>query len=338
MGYIDEACEAGARLRACCKVVGISIRTLQRWRTSKTGDDMRMGPKSKPANALSKKEEEEVLAMLNSPEFRELSPKQIVPILADKEVYMASESTMERLMHREGQRKHRGPKRCRSNSKPREKSATEACKLWTWDITCLPKEDVVGQFYYLYMAVDVWSRKVVAATVFERECSELASEWMIDAMRGEGLAPSDLLLHSDNGSPMKGTLKVKLESLNVLMSYSRPHVSNDNPYSESLFGTMKTRPRYPGRFASLAAAKLWCEEFVTWYNDEHKHSAIGYVTPNQRHNGEAIDILAKRRLVFEAARSKRPERWSGKVRKWDAPERVYLNPDKETLEELRKRN
>lgn len=338
MGYIDEACEAGARLRACCKIVGISIRTLQRWRTSTTGDDMRMGPKSKPANALTKKEKIEVLAMLNSPEFRDLSPKQIVPILADRGEYLASESTMERLMHSEGQRKHRGPKRCRSNSKPREKSTTEACKLWTWDITCLPKEDVIGQFYYLYMAVDVWSRKVVAATVYERECSELASEWMIEAMRAEELAPSDLLLHSDNGSPMKGTLKAKMENLSVLMSYSRPHVSNDNPYSESLFGTMKTRPRYPGRFASLAAAKLWCEEFVTWYNDEHKHSAIGYVTPNQRHNGEAADILAKRRCVFEAARSKRPERWSGEARKWDAPARVYLNPDNETMEQLRKRN
>lgn len=241
-------------------------------------------------------------------------------------------------MHREGQRKHRGPKRCRSNSKPREKSTTEVCKLWTWDITCLPKQDIAGQFYYLYMAVDVWSRKIVAAKVFERECSELASEWMMDAMRNEGLSPSELLLHSDNGGPMKGTLKAKLESLNVLMSYSRPHVSDDNPYSESLFGTMKTRPSYPGRFASLDAANRWCEEFITWYNFEHKHSAIGYVTPNQRHNGEATNILAKRRCVYEAARSKRPGRWSGNVRKWDEPERVYLNPDKETLEELRKRN
>ena len=137
---------------------------------------------------------------------------------------------------------------------------------------------------------------------------------------------------------MKGTLKAKLESLSVLMSYSRPYVSNDNSYSESLLGTMKTRPSYPGCFPSLAAAKRWCEEFVTWYNFEHKHSAIGYVTPNQRHNGEATDILTKRRCVFEAAKNKHPERWSGKTRKWDQPERVYLNPDKETLEELRKRN
>ncbi len=145
-------------------------------------------------------------------------------------------------------------------------------------------------------------------------------------MRGEGLAPPDLLLHSDNGSPMKGTLKVKLESLSVLMSYSRPHVSNDNSYSESLFGTVKTRPRYPGRFASLAAAKRWCEEFVTWYNDEHKHSAIGYVTPSQRHNGEAADILAKRRRVFEAAKCKRRSGHGGQICPAETHRRIRRSP------------
>ena len=337
MRFIDEACASGARLKACCEEIGLSIRTFLRWKASTTGDDMRMGPKTRPANSLSKAEQDEVLRVVNSEEFRDLPPKQIVAILADRGVYLASESTMERLLHREGQRKHRGPKRCRSVTKPREKSATKACTLWTWDITCLPSP-VLGRFYYLYMAVDVWSRKIVAAKVFERECSTLAKEWMTDAMVSEGLSPSSLLLHSDNGGPMKGTLKVCLENLGVSMSYSRPHVSDDNPFSESLFGTMKTRPNYPGRFSNLVAAERWCAAFVLWYNSEHKHSSIGYVTPAQRHNGESSDILAKRRCLYQRAQQKHPGRWSGKTRKWSEPDRVYLNPDKETLERIRKSN
>ena len=332
MKLLDQACARGARLAPCCEVVGLNVRTVQRWRASSADDDMRMGPKTKPANALSDAEEAEVLRVVNSKEFRDLPPKQIVAILADRGQYLASESTIERLLHREGQRKHRGPKRCKGVAKPREKAANGPCQIWSWDITCLPSP-IIGHFYYLYLAIDVWSRKIVGARVFDRESSELSKEWMLEAMASEGLDPTSLILHSDNGAPMKGTLKACLENLGVFMSYSRAYVSDDNAISESLFGTMKTRPAYPRNgFANIEAAQAWCALFVDWYNTEHRHSSIGYVTPCQRHNGESEAILAQRRCVYKRAQAKCPERWSRKPRPWVAPEIVYLNPDRHTLE------
>lgn len=334
MNLISEARIGGAKLASACSVVGLDPRTVQRWKIR--DEDMRNGPKTKPANSLTAAEEGEVLRVVNSAEFRDLPPKQIVPMLADTGRYVASESTIERLLRREGQKKHRGPKRCKSMRKPREKSATGPCQIWTWDITCL-RSKIVGRFFYLYMAVDVWSRKVVAFAVYERECSELATGWMQAALAREQASPKSLIVHQDNGGPMKGTLKATLENLGVLMSYSRPHVSDDNPYSESLFGTMKTRPEYPRRpFANIEEARAWCATFVCWYNESHRHSAIGYVTPRQRHEGKSEALLAKRRLVYERARRRHPERWSEATRTWKNPTIVYLNPDKHTLEMLKK--
>lgn len=331
---IDKARRSGARLAPACRVVGLDPRTVQRWCKSASDSDMRMGPKTKPANSLSQAERSEVLRIANSTEFRDLSPKQIVPRLADMGQYVASESSMERILRQHGQRTHRGPKRPKSVRKPREKLATGPRQVWTWDITLL-RSPAVGRFLYLYMAIDIWSRKIVAFEVHERECSELASAFMLDALAREECVES-LIIHQDNGAPMKGTLKACMENLGVAMSYSRPHVSDDNPYSESLFGTMKTRPRYPRRpFSSLEEAQVWVSSFVRWYNEEHRHSAIGYVTPAQRHRGEADAILEKRRHIYEAARQKNPERWSGATRAWHAPREVFLNPDKQTLERLR---
>lgn len=324
---IEQACASGARLAPCCETVGLDVRTVQRWRRSGLCGDMRMGPRTKPVNSLTTSEENEILSVVNSEEFRDLPPKQIVPILADRGVSLASEATIERLLHRKGQRKHRGPKRCRHVAKPKEKVATSPRQIWTWDITYLPSP-VVGHFFYLYMALDIWSRKIVAACVFDRECSKLATEWILTAMAEEELEPKSLTVHSDNGAPMKGTLKACLEELGVFMSYSRPHVSDDNPYSESLFGTMKTRPAYPKNgFEDLETAQAWSALFVAWYNEEHRHSSIGYVTPNQRHNGEVKAILARRRTVYKRAQQKHPERWSGVPRSWSSSEKVYLNPD-----------
>lgn len=333
MRLISEARQDGARLASACRVVGVDARTVQRWET-RNDDDMRMGPKTKPANALTEAEQAEVLRIANSKEFRNLSPKQIVPILADMGRYVASESSIERLLKKHNQKAHRGPKRRKGATKPREKLATTAGQVWTWDITYL-RSPITGQFFYLYMTVDIWSRKIVAAEVFARECGELASSFLRDTVAKENSSES-LIVHQDNGAPMKGTLKACMENLGVAMSYSRPHVSDDNPYSESLFGTMKTRPQYPRRpFASLEEAKRWVAEFVRWYNEEHRHSAIGYVTPSQRHLGEADAILARRRCVYARAKLRTPERWSGAARSWDAPAEVFLNPDKQTLERLR---
>lgn len=336
MRLIREAREGGARLAPACRVVGLDVRTVQRWQTrGEDSEDRRQGPKTKPANALTSREKSEILRVVNLPPFRNLSPKQIVPQLADRGRYLASESTMERVLREHGQTTHRGPKRPRRVLKPREKRATGPCQVWSWDITYL-RSPIAGRFFYLYMVIDVWSRMIVAAQVYSRECGDIASAFLQDAVTGQEISDS-LILHQDNGSPMKGTLKACMEHLGVAMSYSRPRTSDDNPFSESLFGTMKTRPEYPRKpFASLEDAQAWVEAFVHWYNEEHLHSAIGFVTPGQRHRGEAEAVLAKRRQVYAKARQKKPERWPGKARPWTAPDEVFLNPDKATLEKMRR--
>ena len=205
--------------------------------------------------------------------------------------------------------------------------------MWTWDITWIPGP-VKGIFYYLYVMVDIYSRKIVAHEVYMEETSEDACELIKRAVLSERICANPLVLHSDNGSPMKAaTFKATLENLGVLPSYSRPRVSNDNPYSESLFKTCKYRPEYPGRgFATLEKAREWALSFVRWYNYSHHHSGIGFVTPHERHNGEAEQIMKNRQKVYETAKHMNPQRWSGNTRNWSLPESVWLNPEKEVQE------
>jgi transposase InsO family protein len=202
--------------------------------------------------------------------------------------------------------------------------------VWSWDITYL-KSPTRGVFFYLYLVVDVWSRKIVGAEVYEEESSELASTLVEQTIASEQADPTQLVLHSDNGGPMKGaTLKATLEALGVMASYSRPRVSDDNPFSEALFRTLKYRPNYPRKpFQSLADARRWVAEFVTWYNSEHLHSGIGFVTPSERHNGTDKKTLARRRAVYVAARKRHPERWARHTRNWSASTTVILNPSKQ---------
>jgi len=336
MMAIDEAQAHGARLDACCALIHLGARTVQRWRKDRKAEDMRMGPKTEPRNKLCKRERAEVLSIMNQVEFRELPPSQIVPKLADRGRYVASESTMQRILREEKQDAHRGSKRAaRTLSKPKEKAATAPGQVYSWDITYL-RSPIRGEYFYLYMAIDIWSRKIVGQVVHKAENSALAAEFVEEIYLREG-SPTALILHQDNGSPMKGsTLLAKLQTLKIQSSYSRPQVSNDNPISESAFGTMKTRPNYPrAPFSDLEAARAWVDAFVRWYNDEHQHSTIGFITPSERHRGQSETILSKRRHVYEEAKRQAPHRWSGKTRKWDAPTTLFLNPDKRTLERLR---
>ena len=328
LSLLDEAQRGGARLKPACRVLGLDPRTVQRWRAVGGGDDRRHGPKHAPANKLSKAERQEVLAIANSEEFRNLPPSQIVPKLADRGQYIASEATFYRLLREAGQLTHRGPKKARKPvQRPNAYVATGPNQVWSWDITYL-RSTVAGRFYYLYMFVDVWSRKIVAQEVHDCECTELASQMLETALQAEGLAQVKLVLHSDNGAPMKGaTLKVTMDRLGVTASYSRPSVSNDNPYSESLFGTAKSRPNYPrSPFPSIAAARQWATDFVGWYHHEHLHSGIGFVTPLQRHEGLHHEILKRRKEVYEAAKVRNPRRWARSTRQWSAPLDVHLNP------------
>lgn len=325
---VDEATRSGARLSAACKTVGLSSRAIQRWkREADGGEDRRQGPRTKPGNSLSRRERERVVEIMNSPAFRDQPPKQIVPQLADQGVYVASESTMYRILREEKLNTHRSASKPRRHTRPREHVAVAPNQVWTWDITYL-KGPVVGTFFYLYLIVDIFSRKIVGYSVHESESSEHAARLVEAACRREGIGKDTLVIHQDNGAPMKGaTLKATLEKLAVLASYSRPHVSDDNPFSEALFRTLKYRPEYPTTpFGSLEAAMAWVERFVHWYNTAHRHSAISFVTPDQRHEGLDVELLSHRHEVYQKARAKHPERWSGRTRNWQRTEAVYLNP------------
>ena len=258
-----------------------------------------------------------------------MSPKQIVPALADEEgTYLASESTMYRLLRKKGQLQHREPSHPRT---PRAKPAQEATgpnQLWSWDITYL-KSNVRGSFFYLYLFVDVWSRKIVGWQVHRQENSDHASNLIQHICQDAGLNPNDIVLHSDNGSPMRGaTMLATLQELGIMPSFSRPHVKDDNAYSEALFRTLKYRPAYPRRpFLGIEEARQWVADFVDWYNNRHRHSGINFVTPTERHTGSDAATLERRRQVYEQARQKHPERWTGKTRDCTPVATVYLNPD-----------
>lgn len=326
---IDEARRNGARLRPACRVLGLDPRTVQRWRAQGTGQDRRQGPKSEPANKLSPVERKVIVEILVSPEHRDLSPLQIVPRLADEEgLYVGSESTMYRILREERMDAHREPSLPANRYRPREHRATAPNQVYSWDITYLPTP-IRGVFLYLYMIMDIWSRKIVGWAVHDCESGEHASRLFRVVCLEEGLHPEGLVLHADNGGPMKGaTLSATLDRLGVVSSFSRPRVSNDNPFSESLFRTLKYRPGYPGHpFVSIDEADAWIDAFVLWYNTEHRHSAIRFVTPDQRHRGLDREILERRHQIYQDAKKRNPERWSGETRNCEPVEVVTLNPE-----------
>lgn len=300
---LSEAKLGGARQKPACAVVGLSVRTVQRWQAGDVvSHDQRLARRFEPANKLSEAERSAVLEMANRAEFGHLPPSQIVPRLADRGDYLASESTFYRVLRANHQLTHRRADRAtQPRHKPRALCATEPNQLYSWDITYLPA-GTRGLFFYLYLFMDLFSRKIVGWQVYGEESSHLASDLMRDICQREHLAPDQVILHSDNGGPMalghpvKGaTMLATLQALGVIPSFSRPAVSNDNPYSESLFKTLKYRSVYPDTpFANLLAARTWVASFVHWYNHEHCHSAIKFVTPAKRHAGLDAAILRQR--------------------------------------------
>jgi transposase InsO family protein len=187
-----------------------------------------------------------------------------------------------------------------------------------------------GAYLHLYLMMDVWSRRIVGWKIADRGCSELAAQLVCEACRSNNVDPRGLVLHSDNGTPMRGsTMLATLQWLGVVPSFSRPHVSDDNPYSEALFRTLKYTPAYPRLpFADLASSQRWVGNFVAWYNGVHRHSAIRYVTPDQRHFGEEHAVLERRRVLYERARGASPKRWTNATRNWTAISQVVLNPER----------
>ena len=332
--YIDQACAEGARLGRACAAVGLSERTLQRWRRDgaiagdgRTREHRADGAVRSPANRLSQPEQAAVLAAANAPRFASLSPHQIVPALADEGCYLASESTFYRVLRDADQLARRGRPKAPARLRPQPLVATGPNQVWSWDITYLAST-VQGMFFYLYLIMDVYSRKIVGWEVYPQESAAHAASVFHKAHLREGVRAGALVLHSDNGSPMKGaTMLVMLQRLGVVPSFSRPAVSNDNPYLGVAVQYRQGPPGLPLRaLRRVEAARRWVEQFVAWYNNVHLHSALKFVTPAQRHRGEDVDLLAQRDALYQAARADNPTRWSGPTRNWKPPASVLLNP------------
>jgi transposase InsO family protein len=329
---INEAQEAGAAFAKACHEIGINVRTYQRWmQGGRASQDRR--PQAKrpaPANKLTPQERDQILTICNQTAYQSIPPSQIVPALADGGVYVASESSFYRVLRDAEQLQHRGKARApRTVTKPTGYQATAPNQVWSWDITFVATT-ILGLFFRLYLVMDIYSRKIVAWEVYETETAEQAAAVIHKACLIEGVCRDQLVLHSDNGAPMKGaTMVAMLHKLGIIPSFSRPSVSDDNPYSESLFRTLKYTPAYPAKpFDSLSAARAWVQRFVQWYNEVHRHSGIRFVTPAARHQGKEGDILANRQAIYAAAKCHHPERWSGPTRNWAPVKEVWLNPDK----------
>ena len=335
---IDHAHAAGARLHLACEMAGIDLRTLQRWRASDGlagGDGRPQAVRPPPSHALSEDERARLVQVANEPRFADVPPARIVPMLADEGVYLASESSFSRVLRAHGQTAHRGrAKAPRAVRPPTTHIATGPRQVWCWDMTYLPST-VQGRWFHLYLILDLYSRKIVGAQVHDDDHSDHAMQLVRRTALAEGIAAlaDKPVLHGDNGSTLKATTVLAMLSwLGVKPSYSRPRVSDDNAYAESIFRTAKYRPEFPSQgFVDLAAARAWAASFVHWYNVEHRHSGIGYVSPGQRHAGEDQAILAARHALYTQARELHPARWSGNTRDWSPIGAVTLNPERDAV-------
>ena len=336
--HIDVAHAAGARLALACRTAGIDLRTLQRWKSQTglvDGDGRPQSVHPTPDHALSEVERAQLLDVANEPRFADVPPARIVPMLADEGVYLASESTFSRVLRAEGQTAHRGrAKAPRTVRPPTTHIATAPRQVWCWDMTYLSAQ-VLGRWFHLYLILDLYSRKIVGWEVHDTDHSDHAVHLVRRTALAEGIASQETkpVLHGDNGSTLKATtVLAMLNWLGVKPSYSRPRVSDDNAYAESLFRTAKYRPEFPAKgFADLDAARAWAASFVQWYNVDHRHSGIRYVAPAQRHAGDDHAILAARHALYTQARELTPTRWSGRTRDWTPIGAVTLNPERDSV-------
>ena len=334
---IEAAHSAGARLRPACETAGIDARTLQRWKGKEgltAGDGRPQAVRPTPGHALSPEERAALLAVANEPRFASVPPARIVPMLADEGVYLGSESSMARVLKDHGQNARRGrAKAPKASRPPTTHIATAPGQVWCWDMTYLPAQ-VMGRWFHLYLILDLYSRKIIGWEVHDTDDASHAAHLVRRTALAEGIAMGNKpVLHGDNGSTLKATTVIAmLQYLGITASYSRPRVSDDNAYAESLFRTAKYRPEFPVHgFDSLEQARQWAHDFVHWYNVEHRHSAIQYVSPDARHRGDDKVILAARHDLYLQARQRSPLRWSGHTRNWSPIDAVTLNPERDSI-------
>ena len=258
----------GARLEAACGVLGVAARTLQRWQRHPRGD-ARRGPKTAPAHQLSELEKDQIVDLVNQPLYRNLSPEQAVAKLASEGIYVCSERSLRRILKARLLDQYRQrSKPARGHNRPRQHVACEPLRVLSWDITYMRSSTVRGDYFYLYLFLDVWSRRIVGAEVHETQQSELAANLLRNICRDNSINTKELVVHADNGAPMKGsTMLATMQALRITPSFSRPSVSDDNAFAEALFRHLKYAPAYPRHgFATVQEAESWVKRFVDWYN------------------------------------------------------------------------
>jgi len=310
-----------------CEALDVPRSTLYRSRQPQAASQ----PRPTPSHALSEDERAEVRETLNSERFMDQSPRQVYAALLDERRYLCSVSTMYRVLRVHDEvRERRNIRRHPIYKKP-ELLATGPNQVWSWDITVM-RGPVKWMYFALYNVLDIFSRYVVGWMVAEVQTSELARQLVAVTAQKQGIAPGQLTLHNDNGSPMKGQPLVSLlETLGIDHSYSRPHTSDDNPFSEAQFKTMKYRPDYPDRFSDIEAARDWARTFFDWYNYEHYHSGLNLLTPASVHYGEAEAIQQQRQATMADAYTANPRRFaSGLPQVKGAPKAVWINPPADT--------
>jgi len=343
--HIAQARAAGARLRPACTVAGLDARTLQRWQADEglvTGDRRPTAHHPVPSHALSEAERAQIVAVCNEPRFADTPPARIVPALADEGIYIASESSFYRVLRAHGQMNRRGRAQPpRTSRPPTTHIATRPGDVWCWDVTFLPTQ-IQGRWFYFYLILDLYSRKIVGFEVHDTDSADHAAHLARRTALAEGVhaKPVRPVLHGDNGATLKATtVLAMLHWLGIEPSYSRPRVSDDNAFAEALFRTAKYRPAFPLKgFPDLEAAREWGASFVQWYNTAHRHSGIRYVTPAQRHAGQDGPVLAPsfacsvaRHALYQDARQRNPQRWSGPTRNWTPVGAVTLNPERDGI-------
>lgn len=284
-------------------------------------------PRPAPPRALSAEESANVLELLNSERFADKAPRQAYAELLDEGVYHCSPRTMYRILNANQQvRERRDQLRHPSYVKP-ELLATAPNQVWSWDITKLlgPQK---WTYYYLYVVLDIFSRYVVGWMVATKESAALAQRLIADSCAKQSVVPGQLTIHADRGAPMTAkSTALLMADLGVTKTHSRPHVSDDNPFSEAHFKTIKYRPELPDRFGSLEDARAVVGPLMRWYNDEHHHSALALLTPHQVHHGLAYQVIAQRQRVLDAARDAHPERFvRGPPRHPAPPREAWINP------------
>ena len=323
-----EELAAQVGVAPACRALGVSRATFYRRRRPVPG---RRQPRPTPARALRESERERVLDVLARPRFVDRSPAEVAATLLDEGEYLCSERTMYRVLAASQPVRERRDQREHPRYAKPELVAEAPNQTWSWDITKLlgPKK---WTYFYLYVLLDIFSRYAVGWMVADRENSALAGRLIEETCRKQDVEPRVLTLHSDRGAPMTSKCTAQLlADLGVTRSLSRPQVSDDNPFSEAQFKTLKYHPGFPGRFPDIAAATDFCRSFFPWYNTEHRHAGIAMLTPDDVHHDRARTVLARRERTLEAAWANHPERFvRGVPKPSPLPEQVWINPPAST--------